>query len=179
MPWRGASTRACWIAQVQPALGRAWAALVACVDADGKLTHVQPDRRRPKKFAPESTEIYGVGAFLLAGSEIYRLAVLKQPPIPNHIKNVVKVEVTDPAYSRAIAKPPNFETQIFEREAHGYPFGFAVMDGTSSRILDSQAVHESSKIPNTLLFQVDLAPGETRTFYVLDASSWRLCHHRS
>ena len=53
---------------------KAWAALVDCVAADGKLTHVQPIGADPKKFDENATEIYGVGAFLLAGSEIYRMA---------------------------------------------------------------------------------------------------------
>lgn len=57
-----------------PAVQKAWDALVACVDADGKLTHVQPIGADPKKFAEDATEIYGVGAFLLAGSEVYKLA---------------------------------------------------------------------------------------------------------
>jgi rhamnogalacturonyl hydrolase YesR len=57
----------------EPAVCKAWAALVSCVDGAGKLTHVQPIGADPKKFAPESTEVYGVGAFLLAGSEVYRL----------------------------------------------------------------------------------------------------------
>ncbi len=61
----------------EPAVRRAWAALISCVDADGKLTHVQPIGADPKMFAPQSTEVYGVGAFLLAGSEVYRMAVLK------------------------------------------------------------------------------------------------------
>ena len=57
----------------EPSVRKAWLALVDCVDADGKLTHVQPVGADPKSFSPESTEVYGVGAFLLAGSEIYRL----------------------------------------------------------------------------------------------------------
>lgn len=61
-------------AKFEPAIRRAWAALVECVDSDGKLTHVQPIGSDPKKFSPESTEVYGVGAFLLAGSEVYRLS---------------------------------------------------------------------------------------------------------
>jgi unsaturated rhamnogalacturonyl hydrolase len=56
-----------------PATLRAWSALTSCVDADGKLKHVQPIGSDPKKFDPNSTEPYGVGSFLLAGSEIYRL----------------------------------------------------------------------------------------------------------
>ena len=46
------------------------------------------------------------------------------------------------------------------------------MDGVSSRILDSQ-IYSRTAIQRRikLLFQVDLAPGETRTFYILDASA--------
>jgi len=55
-------------AQFEPAVRKAWAALVSCVDADGKLTHVQPIGADPKKFSEESTEVYGVGAFLLAAA---------------------------------------------------------------------------------------------------------------
>ena len=61
-----------------PAARKAWGALVACVQADGKLTHVQPIGADPKSFDDTSTEVYGTGAFLLAGSEIYRMAVLDQ-----------------------------------------------------------------------------------------------------
>jgi rhamnogalacturonyl hydrolase YesR len=61
-------------AKFEPAARKAWAALVECVAADGKLTHVQPIGADPKKFDAEATEVYGVGSFLLAGSEIYKLA---------------------------------------------------------------------------------------------------------
>ncbi len=58
----------------EPAVLKAWAALTACVQADGKLTHVQPIGADPRKFDQNATEIYGVGAFLLAGREVYRMA---------------------------------------------------------------------------------------------------------
>lgn len=61
-------------ARFEPAVRKAWVALAACVTAEGKLTHVQPIGADPRKFAADATEVYGVGAFLLAGSEIYRLA---------------------------------------------------------------------------------------------------------
>jgi unsaturated rhamnogalacturonyl hydrolase len=60
-------------ARFTPAVDKAWSALVACVKEDGKLTHVQPVGATPKTFDPDATEVYGVGAFLLAGSEVYRL----------------------------------------------------------------------------------------------------------
>ena len=79
-------------AKFEPAVRKAWAALVSCVDNDGKLTHVQPVGADPKTFAAESTEVYGVGAFLLAGSEVYRMAVLGNP-------KPVSLEVSNPANS--------------------------------------------------------------------------------
>jgi rhamnogalacturonyl hydrolase YesR len=60
-------------ASYRPAVLKAWDALKSCVNADGKLTHVQPVGADPKTFTDDSTEVYGVGAFLLAGSEIMRL----------------------------------------------------------------------------------------------------------
>lgn len=56
-----------------PAVLRGWDALSGCVEPDGKLTHVQPIGADPKRFPADSTEVYGVGAFLLAGSEVLRM----------------------------------------------------------------------------------------------------------
>ncbi len=43
---------------------------------------------------------------------------------------------------------------------------------SASRILDSQIyASESGQAPDTFLFQADLAPGESRTYYILDASA--------
>jgi len=52
---------------------KGWAALVDAVWPDGKLGWVQPIGENPKNVTSEMTEVYGVGGFLLAGSEIYKL----------------------------------------------------------------------------------------------------------
>jgi len=52
---------------------KAWDALSALVNRDGKLTHVQPVGYTPVHFDEQNNEQFGAGAFLLAGSEIYRL----------------------------------------------------------------------------------------------------------
>jgi len=57
----------------KPAVVRAWRELVECVTPEGKLTHVQPIGADPRKYDENATEVYGVGAFLLAGSEVHRL----------------------------------------------------------------------------------------------------------
>jgi rhamnogalacturonyl hydrolase YesR len=66
-------------AKFEPVVRKAWAALVGCSTPEGKLEHVQPIGDDPKKFDPTWSDVYGVGAFLLAGSEMYRLALDSQP----------------------------------------------------------------------------------------------------
>jgi len=56
-----------------PGVLRAWRALGECVTLDGRLNHVQPVGGAPHGFSVQSTAAYGVGAFLLAASEIFAL----------------------------------------------------------------------------------------------------------
>ncbi|MCI5082248.1 MAG: glycoside hydrolase family 88 protein [Saprospiraceae bacterium] len=58
----------------EPIVTKAWKALVSAVYADGKLGWVQPIGEDPKNVTAQMTEVYGVGAFLLAGSEMIKLA---------------------------------------------------------------------------------------------------------
>ena len=57
-----------------PAVEKGWRALLSAVEEDGKLGYVQPIGADPRKVKREMTEVYGPGAFLLAGTEVYRLA---------------------------------------------------------------------------------------------------------
>jgi len=57
-----------------PIILKGWKALEAAVFPDGKLGWVQQVGGWPVKIEKEMTEAYGVGAFLLAGSEVYRLS---------------------------------------------------------------------------------------------------------
>jgi unsaturated rhamnogalacturonyl hydrolase len=159
-------------AKFEPAARKAWTALVDCVDAGGKLTHVQPVGSDPKKFKDDSTAPFGVGAVLLAGSEVYRLAVFDQF---NGKYQPVVVRVANPATFRRDSETVELNQKAFPAQLNTRPIipgYFAVMEGVSSRILDSQIYSsESNQPPDKLLFQVDLAPGETRTFYILDASA--------
>ena len=61
-------------ARYEPAVKKAWEGLSSCVAPDGKLTHVQPIGADPKHFPDDFSAVYGVGAFLLAASEVYTLA---------------------------------------------------------------------------------------------------------
>ncbi len=57
-----------------PALTKSWDAINKVIDSDGKLGYVQPIGADPKNVTKDMTEVYGVGAFLLAGMEIYKMA---------------------------------------------------------------------------------------------------------
>jgi len=57
----------------EPVVLRAWEALSGSVTEEGLLGHVQPVGAAPGDSFPDYTEVYGVGAFLAAGSEIYKM----------------------------------------------------------------------------------------------------------
>lgn len=56
-----------------PAVKKGWNAMVGYVTEDGMLGYVQPIGAAPGKAWPDKTEVYGTGAFLSAGSEVYKL----------------------------------------------------------------------------------------------------------
>lgn len=57
-----------------PAVKKAWTALNTLVSPEGRVGWVQPIGADPRRnFTAESWEVYGAGAFLLAGSEVIKL----------------------------------------------------------------------------------------------------------
>ncbi|MFH4967002.1 glycoside hydrolase family 88 protein [Gaetbulibacter sp. M240] len=64
----------------EPVLFKAWNALVKCVDEKGMLGFVQPIGAKPGESFQNYSEVYGVGAFLAAGSELYKYLSKFHPP---------------------------------------------------------------------------------------------------
>ncbi|WP_324673850.1 glycoside hydrolase family 88 protein [Hymenobacter sp. GOD-10R] len=57
-----------------PAVQKAWISLNKCVSAEGRVGWVQPIGADPRRdFSADSWEVYGTGAYLLAGSEVIKL----------------------------------------------------------------------------------------------------------
>ena len=154
-------------AAYEPAVRKAWQGLVGCVDADGKLTHVQPAGSAPVKFAEDSTAPYGGGIFLLAGSEVYKMAVNSNATHTVDERLNEKFPFLNPSIALKISNPSSFKrdcetveisliqtivnpwknegsqksiTNIISKYVSEYVSDdkFVVMDGVSSRILDSQ-----------------------------------------
>jgi len=56
-----------------PIVQKAWLALTSSVNDNGRLGYVQKVGDKPDNVKADDTESYGSGAFLLAGSEVYKL----------------------------------------------------------------------------------------------------------
>ena len=58
-----------------PIILKGWQGMVGHVYADGRVGSIQPIASGPGNYKPSSSYVYGVGAFLLAGSEMHELSV--------------------------------------------------------------------------------------------------------
>ena len=61
----------------QPVVEKAWKGMLEHIYADGRLGSIQPIDGQPGKFKASASYVYGVGGFLLAGSELHKLAERK------------------------------------------------------------------------------------------------------
>lgn len=57
----------------EPIVRKAWKAMTNCITEDGMLGYVQPIGAAPGEAWPDKSEVYGTGAFLSAGSEVFKL----------------------------------------------------------------------------------------------------------
>lgn len=72
-----------------PVVERAWAGMLKHVYANGRLGDMQQTGAAPSTFKPSASYNYGVGGFLLAGSEIHKLA--KRMPARTAAKSSAKI----------------------------------------------------------------------------------------
>jgi rhamnogalacturonyl hydrolase YesR len=61
-------------AEYLPVVEKAWRGLVGQIYADGRLGNIQQTGAEPAHYLPSSSYTYGVGGFLLAGSELLELS---------------------------------------------------------------------------------------------------------
>jgi unsaturated rhamnogalacturonyl hydrolase len=156
----------------EPAVEKGWRAIANSVQADGKLIHVQPVGSDPRSFDENSCEPYGIGALLLAGTELYRMEALKAGPS-------VRVTVHNPGSHARLNETVELNCKALAgllKTADAS--NMVVMDGALSRILDSQPyASDPSQAPDKLLFQADLAPGETRSYLILASAALPAAPH--
>ena len=72
---RGVCTTVCSTRQLtKPVAERGWSGLVAHIYQDGRLGSIQPIGGAPAAYPPSASYVFGVGAFLLAGSEVEQIS---------------------------------------------------------------------------------------------------------
>lgn len=142
-----------------PAVRKAWVGLVNCVHPDGKLGNVQPIGADPRHVTADQTEIYGVGAFLLAGSEVYKIAMLnggqtKRFTIENPIKSFRDNETISLNWKEIKSSFKGLK----KSDVWIYEF-------KTNRFLTTQVVENGDS--SELLFQTNFTPGEKKYFRIM------------
>lgn len=137
-----------------PVALKAWDALVKSIHSNGKLGYVQVPGASPDKVSFDDSEVYGVGAFLLAGTELFQwinrssssLLVVKNPSGANRVETVVEV---------------NWATLA----AKGFqPDQLTLVDLRNDQEIPHQIIRNASGKPELLLLQAGTAPGGTAQY---------------
>jgi unsaturated rhamnogalacturonyl hydrolase len=141
-------------AAFEPVIRKGWTALVRAVQPSGMLGFVQRVGDRPGDTTADRTEVYGAGAFLLAGSELYRLVLLGDTPrITRALENR-----SDQARLDEVVEVP---LDVAETQAVAAGSKLVAVDGRSGAVLPSQ-LHPLDR----LLVLVSFLPADERTIHV-------------
>lgn len=130
-----------------PVIQKGWEALTGCVQPNGKLGFVQEIGAAPGKATASDTEVYGVGAFLLAGSELIKYDLRKNAAAHLVISNNTGInrleEITEIPYA-------DFSAKLSKQTLKG----FKVTDVLSGQEIPYQLVYEGGKSVKKILLQV-------------------------
>ncbi len=143
--------------QYFPVINKAWTALNACVHPDGKLGFVQVPGAAPEKVSYDDTETYGTGAYLLAGTELYKMMFGKETATK-------KVVVHN-------ALPLNRSEEMVEMkwvqfgEANYDPAKTIVVNAQTNEEIPSQVLYNGTKSATAIIFQSGVTAGSTGYFY--------------
>ncbi|RQO65245.1 glycoside hydrolase [Pedobacter sp. KBW06] len=142
----------------EPVITRAWGALSSAVHPDGKLGFVQPQGAAPDKVGYEDTDVFGVGAFLLAGTEVFRLNLMNE-------KNTVISEIYNLS---SINKEQTVRigwNQVKRKIKVSDPKRLIARDAATGEIVPLKINYEQKK-PSALQIMVNVAAGSSRFFEI-------------
>jgi rhamnogalacturonyl hydrolase YesR len=143
-------------ATFDPVIRKGWTALTGAVLPTGKLGWVQEVGFKPGDVCWDRTEVYGAGAFLLAGSEIYRSALLGDNP---RITRVLKNPSDEARFDEAVEIPLRPE----EAAAVAAGAKLIAVDGRSGAFLPTR---QPSSKKGSLVALVSFYAGEQRPVHV-------------
>lgn len=142
----------------QPVVNKAWLALVTSVHPDGKLGFVQAQGAAPDKVGYNDTDVYGVGAFLLAGSEI----------LPMHLNYKKNIFIIQTYNGTSAAKEETIEikwSDLSRKVRNLSPDKIILKDAASGQLIQSKIEYKNNA-PQALRFIVNVSPGTKRIFEI-------------
>lgn len=135
----------------RPVIVKAWAALQSTVHPDGKLGFVQMIAAAPGKATADDTEVYGVGAYLLAGTELLKLGV-KEEVWP------VTLELHNPAGAPSGLTELDYKTMAASwKPLRRGPF--KITNVVTGKEYPYQLIYEGSKEPVKILVDAPITAG--------------------
>jgi len=145
-----------------PIIEKGWAALISSVHPDGKLGNVQQIGEKPGAVDNNSTEVYGVGGFLLAGSEMVELLLKHRGDntilsLYNNTGLERKEEVVEVPYTDFISKIKNSKNNKFK-----------VLNPLTGEEIHYQIEYRGNKNPEKILLQINLAAGSKLYTHITD-----------
>jgi unsaturated rhamnogalacturonyl hydrolase len=137
----------------KPVIEKAWNALTSSVHDNGMLGYVQEIGAQPASVDSNSTEVYGVGAFLLAGSEMINVSL-------KHSENANILTLSNPTgldRNEEVVEFPfsNFNSKIKSAAS----IRFKLTNALSGIEIPYQVEYRGNKEPMNLLIEVSLSPG--------------------
>ena len=140
-----------------PTIKKAWIALNDCVHEDGKLGFVQVPGASPEHVGFEDSEVYGTGAFLLAGTELFKMMFEKENVAK---KIVVHNSLPIDRLTEMVELPwAQFATLKFDAKK------IIVVDAQTNEEIPSQIIYNGTKTPGSIIFQSGVTAGSSGYFY--------------
>lgn len=140
--------------EFSPTVYKAWDAMVSSVHPDGKLGFVQPQGASPDVVTYDDTDVYGVGAFLLAGKEMIYLDVNRDSK--SAVLEVVNKE------SRTRIQPAKISwDEIVRKNKKLSPKGLKMTDAITGEPIRFK-LDFTGKLPNSISFNIPIEPGTVR-----------------
>ncbi|MEO8821792.1 MAG: DUF4861 family protein [Ginsengibacter sp.] len=134
----------------KPIISKAWEALTTSVHSDGKLGNVQQIGAQPESVDSNSTEVYGVGAFLLAGNQMVEI-ILKH----SSEKDILSLNNTTGLYRKEEVVSFPYKDFISKNKSKK----IKIINALNGEEIIYQLEYHGNKNPVNLLLLTTLAPG--------------------
>jgi unsaturated rhamnogalacturonyl hydrolase len=144
-----------------PVVTKAWNCLTASVHPDGKLGFVQAQGSDPQSVSYDDTEVYGTGAFLLAGTEMLKLSFLQ-------LKDAVMVTA---ANTTSVRKPETIEVpwESLKKLKALQAARVVVENAITGEAIPSKVIYNKQKKVQKLIFKTDINYG-TKLYFLVKRS---------